>query len=150
MLRYLLFLLAAAVAALPAAAHSHKSKGLEIVHPWTFAQAQEAGTARVFMTIKNGGGAPDRLLSASTSRAAKVELNDAGKGATAFAIEKGKDLVLSADGPSLVLTGVKKPFRAYDDFKMTLVFAKAGRVVVDVVIEEADAPHEHEHHEHMH
>jgi copper(I)-binding protein len=37
------------------------------------------------------------------------------------------------------LTGVKKAFNAYHDFKMTLVFEKAGRMVVDVMVEEAPA-----------
>jgi hypothetical protein len=35
-----------------------------------------------------------------------------------------------------VLTGLKTPLPAYDDFKMTLVLAKAGRVAIDVMAEE--------------
>jgi copper(I)-binding protein len=65
-----------------------------------------------------------------------VELHDAGKGPAAFAVETGNELVLYGDGPSLVLTGVYKPLHAYDDFKMTLVLAKAGRVAIDVMAEE--------------
>jgi periplasmic copper chaperone A len=134
--RCLLAVLAAVALAAPAVAHSHKAKGLEIVHPWTRASAKDAATARVFMTIKNGSGRADRLVSATTPRADKVELNDAGKGTAIFAVAKGKELALHSDGPSLVLTGVKAPFNAYDDFKMTLVFEKAGRVEIDVMVEE--------------
>ena len=135
MLRSILLFLAVAALAWPAAAHSHKTKTLEIVHPWTKASA-EAGSARIFMTVKSLNGRPDRLVGASTSRAGKVELQDAGKGATAFTVGRGKDLVLYGDGPSLLLTGLKGPLHAYDDFNMTLVFERAGRVEIDVVVEE--------------
>jgi periplasmic copper chaperone A len=137
MLRPLLLLLAAAALALPADAHSHKTKTLEIVHPWTKASAQaDATSARIFMTVKSLNGRPDRVVGASTPRAGKVELQDAGKGATAFTVGRGKDLVLYGDGPSLLLTGLKAQLHAYDDFKMTLVFEHAGRVEIDVMVEE--------------
>jgi copper(I)-binding protein len=149
MLRCLLYLLLAAAFAAPAAAHSHKKKNLEIVHPWTpETGGKGATTAQVFMTIRNSGSAPDRLLSASTPRAEKVELSgnaaaQDGKPAARFRVDAGKALVLHARGQHLVLTGVKRAFHAYDDFKMTLVFEKAGRVVIDVVVEEAEEDHQH-------
>jgi periplasmic copper chaperone A len=136
MLRYLVALLAAAVMALPAVAHSHKTKRLEIVHPHTAQTQKGSVTARVLMTIKNSGRAPDRLVSASTSKANKVELNGASKGGAAFVIKGGDVLGLAGDGPSVVLVGLKKPLDAYDDFKMTLVFEKAGRIAIDVMVEE--------------
>jgi periplasmic copper chaperone A len=137
MLRYLLILLAAASLAAPAAAHSHKKKGLEVVHPWTPASANDATSARIFMTVKNSSGQPDRLVSASTPRAQKVELNEAGRGRMAFTVRTGEELSLYGDGPSLLLVGLKQPLSAYDDFKMTLVFEKAGPIAIDVMVEEA-------------
>ncbi len=149
MMRCLACLLLAAVLVPSATAHSHKRKNLEIVHPWTSETVRkEATSARVFMTIKNGGRAADRLISASTPRAEKVELaggQDAAKDSksAAFSIPPGKALVLHAKGEHLVLTGLKKALHAYDDFKLALVFEKAGRIVVDVIVEEAE--HEHGH-----
>jgi copper(I)-binding protein len=35
-----------------------------------------------------------------------------------------------------VLTGLKKRLNAYDTFRLTLVFEKAGRVPIDVMVEE--------------
>jgi copper(I)-binding protein len=151
MTRGLVCLLLAAVLMPAAMAHSHKRRNLEVVHPWTPEMvAKEVATARVFMTIRNGGKVADRLLSASTPRAEKVELA-AGEHGTAgngganlpFSIAPGKELVLGAKGHHLVLSGVKQPFRAYDDFKLTLVFEKAGRMVVDVMVEEAEHDHAH-------
>lgn len=150
-----LLLLAVATLAPPAAlSHSHKKKGLEIIHPWTPAMLQkDARTTQVFMTIKNRGRANDRLLSASTPTAEKTEMqqpssNEPGsetKPAAAPLIAAGKELDLSRKGPRLVLTGVKRQLHAYDEFKMMLVFEKAGRMIVDVMVEEAstDEPHKH-------
>jgi copper(I)-binding protein len=137
MLRYVLFLLAAAAVALPAAAHSHKTKSLEIVHPWTSAsaKAKDAKTARIFMTVRSVDGRPDHLVSAST-KGGKVVLDDAGKGGQAFAVGRDKELVLHSDGPSLLLTGLKGPLSAYGDFNMMLEFERAGRVPIVVMVEE--------------
>jgi copper(I)-binding protein len=150
MIRCLVCLLLAAVLAPPATAHSHTNKNLEIVHPWTPETVREATTARVFMTIKNGGRVADRLISASTPRAERVELaagEDAkdGKSPAPFSIGPGKVLVLHTGGQHLILTGVRKALHAYDDFKLALVFEKAGRVVVDVMVEEAEEGGDHRH-----
>ena len=155
MIRCMLFwLLAVAIAPPAATAHSHTKRGLEIVHPWTRETPdKDTTTARVFMTIKNRSGRSDRLLSASTPRADKVELHaadaasprQAKPAATAFVIAPGRDLVLHPSGPSLVLIGMKKGFHAYDTLKMTLVFEKAGRIVVDVMVEEAETEEPHKH-----
>jgi copper(I)-binding protein len=48
-------------------------------------------------------------------------------------------LTLGAAGPGVVLSGLKRPLRAYDGFTLTLVFEKAGPVDVEVVVEENDA-----------
>lgn len=136
MLKPLLLLMAAAAMMLPAAAHSHKTKSLEIVHPWARASAKDATSARVSMIVRSRNGRPDRLIAASTPRAGKVELHGAGKGAAAFSVGPGKDLVLYGDGPSLMLTGLKSSLDAYDDFAMTLVFEHAGRVEIVVMVEE--------------
>jgi periplasmic copper chaperone A len=137
-----------------AAAHSHKTKALEIVHPWTPATLNKSvTTTEVFMKIKNRGAAPDRLLGASSTIAAKVELREpesagagsASKAVAGVAIGGSKDTELNRNGPRFVLSGLKKALNAYDSFKLTLVFEKAGRVVVDVAIEEADVVEPHKH-----
>lgn len=150
--KHIAFLLLAAMIVAPSAglSHSHKKKSLEVVHPWTMATLkQDTGPARVYMTVKNGGRTPDRLVSASTPRAEKVELSlgdstpKDNKSDAAFTIAPGKVLALHPNGPHLVLTGVKKAFHAYDYVRMTLVFEKAGRMVIDVFVEEALDGHQH-------
>jgi hypothetical protein len=58
----ILLLAAALLAPSTASAHSHKKKGLEIIHPWTRATVDTPNTTgQVSMTIKNAGPS-DRLL----------------------------------------------------------------------------------------
>ena len=146
-------LLAVALAPPAASAHSHKKKGLEIVHPWTPATTEKtAATTPVFMKIKNAGAA-DRLLRSSTPVAAGVTLHEtvaadagqAAKPAAAIIVGGGIDVDLVRNGPHLLLTGLKKRLDAYDSFKLTLVFEKAGSMVVEVAVEEAETVEPHKH-----
>ena len=142
MTRFALLLLAATLFGLTqASAHSHKKKGLEIIHPWTRAMVDKSQTTvLVSMTIKNSG-ASDRLLGASTPLAATAEIRDPGndKALPSVAIGAGKRVELKRNGPHLMLTGFKKQLDAYETFAMTLAFEKAGNVVVEVMVEEAEA-----------
>jgi copper(I)-binding protein len=139
------FALAAAAlfAASTAHAHSHKLKKLEIVHPWCIETGDTAKPVVVSMTIKNAGSKPDRLLRAAAPGAAKTELR-AGvppdtEGGVIASIPVGSrgEVNLKRGGPHILLTGVKKPLGAYDSFLMTLTFARAGKVEVEVMVEEA-------------
>jgi len=152
MIRVLVCMVLAVVVVPPATAHSHKGKNLEVVHPWTPETTEkDATTARVFMTIKNSARVADRLISASTPRAEKVELatgqggGEHGQAAGPFSIAPGRPLVLHAKGQHLLLTGLKKGLLAYEDFQLVLVFEKAGRMTVDVIVEEAEPDVEHRH-----
>ena len=61
-------------------------------------------------------------------------------GATGFrsgAVSSGR---AQARGTHLLLTGFTKRLDAYASFAMTLVFEKAGSVVIEVMVEEAEQP----------
>jgi periplasmic copper chaperone A len=134
---------AAMLVATPAQAHSHKFKTLEIVHPWCIETSDAAKPVIVSMTIRNAGGRPDTLLSAKTSIAAKAELREAaapdaeGNVIGSVAVASHGEVNLKRAGPHIVLSGVKKQLGAYDAFPMTLVFERAGKVEVEVQVEEA-------------
>ena len=139
-----LALLAGVMLAGSAQAHSHKLKSLEIVHPWCFETSDTAKPVAVFMTIRNAGGRPDKLLRASTSIAAKAELRDGGAAPEAegqvigsVAVGRRGEVDLKRGGPHILLSGMKKQLGAYDAFVMTLVFERAGKVEVEVQVEEA-------------
>jgi copper(I)-binding protein len=134
---------AMALAASAAQAHSHKLKTLEIVHPWCIETEDATKPVVVSMTIKNAGAKPDRLLHASAASAAKTELRagvppDAEGGVIASIPVGGRGTVnLKRGGPHILLTGMKKPLSPYDSFLMTLTFERAGKVEVEVMVEEA-------------
>ena len=133
---------AAMLAASVAHAHSIKAKALTIVHPWCIETEDTTKPVVVSMTIRNAGAKPDRLLRASTLEAGKAELRggvppDAeGDVIAAIAVDGRGEVNLKRGGPHILLTGMKRPLSAYDGFLMTLTFARAGKVEVEVVVEE--------------
>src|SRR5262245_41802484 len=130
-----------------AAAHSHRQKGFEIVHPWCFATADAAATTTaVYMLIKNRGRRPDRLIGATSPAARTIELRaptaasgDETRAVAAVALPGGREVGLKRTGPHLVLSGLDKPLAPYESFAMTLIFKRAGRIDIEVVVEEAAA-----------
>src|SRR4051794_191567 len=134
---------AAMLVATAAQAHSHKFKTLEIVHPWCIETSDTTKPVIVSMTIRNAGGRPDKLLSAKTPMAAKAALRESavpdaeGKVIGSVAIASHGAVNLKRAGPHIVLSGMKKQLGAYDSFAMTLVFERAGKVEVEVQVEEA-------------
>ena len=142
MIKALSLAAATLLAASTAHAHSHKVKQLEIVHPWCIETEDTTKPVVVSMTIKNAGGRPDRLLRASTLEAAKAELRagvppDAeGDVIPAIAVDGRGEVNLKRGGPHVLLTGMKRTLGAYDGFLMTLTFARAGKVDVELMVEE--------------
>jgi periplasmic copper chaperone A len=149
-----LLLLLAALAPPAAQAHSHRKKSLEVVHPWTTAMVEErVVNVAVYMKLKNGTRATERLLGATTPHADKVELIEL-RGVEgmklptpiqALAIPARGELIMGPDGPRLLLSGFKRRLSAYDSFELTLMFEKAGPMVVEVMVEEAETKEPHKH-----
>ena len=126
---------AAVLLAAPVQAHEVKQKNLQIVHPWAHESTDKTATsADVYMIIRNLGKTPDRLVSAATQRAGRVEL--VAVMPDAFLVVAGKEAALNQASGFVRLLGLKKPLYMHDNFPLTLVFEKAGRIKVDVHIEE--------------
>jgi copper(I)-binding protein len=156
--RFRLFLqawpLALAVAAGVALAHGVKVGEVAIEHP--FATPSLPGTsngAAYFVALENTGKTAERLLSATTPAAARVEIHtmavDA-KGVMRMREIDGIALAPNAkvemkpgSGLHLMLIGLKAPLKAGTSFPMTLRFEHAGSVEVSVVVQApkaGDAP----------
>ena len=130
-------------------AHSHKQKGLEIVHPRCFATSDpSAKSTAVYMLIKNRTKKRDRLIGATSASVQKIELREPAHPApgagtrivAGVAMKAGQDVALKRTGPHLVLTGLAKPLAPYDSFLMTLTFERAGKIEIEVVVEEGPEP----------
>jgi periplasmic copper chaperone A len=150
------FAVALALAWSSASAHAHdyKAGGLLIDHPWARATPQGTTVGAGYLTVRNRGKTADRLLSAATPIAGKVEIHQmAVKDGVAtmrpveggIPIAPGKSIELKAGGYHLMLMDLKEPLKAGEKVPGSVVFEKAGKVEVEFVVEAigAKAPQGH-------
>ncbi|HWX46771.1 MAG TPA: copper chaperone PCu(A)C [Roseomonas sp.] len=144
--RFLFGALAGLGLATAAAAHSYTAGDIAIGHPWS--RAAPAGiTGAGFMTLRNTGSAPDRLVSARAEIARTVELhNHVQDGAVmrmrpveSIEIAPGQEVKLAPGGLHLMLVGLKQPLTKGARVPLTLVFERAGEVTVELAVEAAGA-----------
>src|SRR5213593_588739 len=70
------FTAAFALAVSAAAAGDYKAGSLDISDPWSRATPKGASVAAGYMTIKNTGSSPDRLIEGSSDVASRFELHE--------------------------------------------------------------------------
>lgn len=124
------------LAASPAAAHEARAGALTVVHPLLRATIGKVPNTAGYMTVRNSGKTPDRLLSASCACARKVEvhaMSTAGgrmvmRPAGPVTVPAGGEMVFKPGGLHLMLTGLKSPLEAGTVQELTLTFEKAGAV----------------------
>ena len=144
-----LFLLTGAVGSAilsPAAAHDFKAGALKLDHPWTRSTAGTVGAG--YVTIVNTGKAADQLVSASSPVAGKVEIHTMTMNGgvmkmrplpAGIALPAGKTTALKPGGYHLMLIGLKAPLVEGKLVPLTLNFARAGTVKVELKVEAAGA-----------
>jgi copper(I)-binding protein len=135
-----------ALAALLLAAATGAYAQVKIEQPWArpTVEGQMAGGA--FLKIQNVGGA-DRLLSASSSAAAMVQLHTMSvegnvmkmREVETIELPAGKTVELKPGGLHIMLMGLKAPLKAGSGVPLTLKFEKAGAVTVNLTVA-AQAP----------
>ena len=139
-------MLVAGVIALSSSAHANDYKvgALEIDHPWSRAVPKGATVAAGYLTIKNTGTEPDRLVSGSTPVAGKFEFHEMSmdKGVMRMrpvtggvAIKPGETVELKPQSMHIMMMGLKQPIEKGKSFKGSLVFEKAGAVEIDFDVE---------------
>lgn len=139
-----------ALLALPAQAADVTAGTLKISAPWARATPKGASVGGGYMTITNTGKAADRLTGGSTTVSSKFELHEMSMDngvmkmrplASGLEIKPGQTVELKPGGHHIMLVGMKEQLKAGDHFKATLVFAKAGKVDVDFIVEGLGATH---------
>jgi copper(I)-binding protein len=136
-------------------AHSYKLGALEIGHPWARATPPTAPTGGGYLTIKNTGTTPDRLVQVRSPAAASAQVHEMKMEgnvmrmrelAGGLEIAPGATVALAPGGMHLMLMGLKAPFKQGEKVPLTLVFEKAGSIDVELVITAMGAtPQAHEH-----
>jgi periplasmic copper chaperone A len=133
-----------ALLATVANAKDFKAGDLEIDNPWSRAIPKGASAAAGYMTIKNTGTAPDRLVGISAPVAGKIEVHEMsmdngvmkmGPVAGGLEIKPGATVELKPGSFHLMMTNIKQPIEKGKPFTATLTFEKAGTVDVEFAVE---------------
>jgi periplasmic copper chaperone A len=118
---------------------AQSSGSIVVEKPFSRATPPSAKVGAGYMTITNKGNAADRLVSASSPAAGRVEIHEMTvengvakmRGISGgLAIGTGKTVLLSPGGYHLMMMDLKKPFKTGDKVPVTLNFEKAGKVNV--------------------
>jgi copper(I)-binding protein len=122
------------VAATPAPADD-----ISVKHAWSRATPKGAQVAVGYLTIENHSSSPDRLISAATSAATKIEIHEmvtldgvmvmrpVEGGLT---IPRGASVTLAPGGSHLMFTSINTPFSEGEHIAAALTFEKAGKIDV--------------------
>ena len=112
---------------------------LQIEKPWARATPPGATVAGGYMLIRNAGAAADRLVSASSPAAAKVELHvhlhENGvmkmRQVPGYDVPAGGAFELKPGGAHLMFVDIKRPFKQGEKLPVKLKFEKAGELSVE-------------------
>lgn len=135
---------------------------LSVSDAWARPTAGQSTTTAAYLTIANKGKDADVLKSASTPKAASVELHQTTMNAEGVVqmrpvkdglpVEAGKTLELKPGATHFMLLGLDGALKEGDTLPFTLEFAKAGAVQVQIPVKaQAAAAQEdtgHAHHQH--
>ncbi|MFK7744886.1 MAG: copper chaperone PCu(A)C [Roseobacter sp.] len=118
--------------------------------PYARASRPGAPTGAAFMVIKNTGAEPDRLLSASSDVAKRVELHthiDQGDGVMKMVeLEEGISLPAGGShsmvrgGDHVMFMGLTQSLEQGGDVSVTLTFEQAGDVVITIPVDNERMP----------
>ena len=118
---------------------------IRITHPWSRPTPPAALSAVGYLTIVNKAKRPDRLLGGSTpsAKALEIHLMSMAGGVMTMrqaeggvVIPAGGTLALSPEGYHLMLVAPKRTFKAGDHIPITLTFQRAGKVKLNLDVEQ--------------
>jgi copper(I)-binding protein len=143
-----MLLVIAALAATPALAQ------VKVENAWARATPPGAKIAAGYMTIRNAGAA-DRLLSATSPAAEKVQTHVTTKDGDVsrmrevkgYALPAKGTLELAPNGSHLMLVNIKAPLKEGDKVPLVLRFEKAGELRIELAVRPLGAA---AHDAHMH
>lgn len=146
----------ATFSAAPASAHGYKAGALEIGHPWARETPPGATTGAAYLKVKNTGTGDDRLVSVEIAGAERAELHlSATENGVArmrpvdgVVLAAGQETRLAPGGTHVMILGLKDGLAQGDRVPATLVFEKAGRLAIEISVEEMGygGRGEHKHH----
>ncbi len=124
-------------------AHDVQVGDMTIDHPWSRATAATQANGSAYLTVTNGGAA-DRIVAASSPKAARVELHTHdmdGEGVMrmrqveAIDLPAGETTALQPGGLHVMLFDLQGPLVEGETYPLTLTFEEAGPVELEVQVE---------------
>ncbi len=121
---------------------------LKIADPYARAMVPGAEVGGGYLTITNSGKTEDRLVSATSSRAVKVEIHEMKMDKDVMVMRKlenglplpaGKSVQLKPGSYHVMFMDVVDPFKQGETIKARLTFEKAGSIDVDFPVGSAIA-----------
>jgi len=131
--------LIASIIATTAMAKDYKIGSIEIINPWSRASPKGALTAIGYMTVKNNGTAPDRLIGGSIEIAASFEMHSMAmdNGISRMRelkdvdIQPGQAIEFKPGGSHVMFVRLKHQLLKGQHINGTLVFQRAGEVKIE-------------------
>jgi len=122
--------------------HDHKTGTLHIQQPWSRPTVAAVPVGVVYVDLKNNGTKMERLLSASTQVAERVELHTSVmegemmrmRPINVVEIAPMSSAELKPGGMHMMLMGLRQPLVQGQTFALNLVFERAGAVTVNVLV----------------
>jgi len=119
---------------------------IAVEQPWARA-AMQGGVGGAFMVLRNSGAAADRLVSASSPVAGKVEIHTTIRDGdvmrmrpvTSIELPPKGAVTLAPGGLHVMLIGLTKALAAGEQVPITLTFERAGAVTVQAAVQPAGA-----------
>ena len=142
-------LMPALMAATLTNARNFKLGALEISQPWARATPKGAETGAGYLTIKNGGSTPDRLVAATLSNAASAQIHEMAMDngvmkmrevSGGLEIKPGDTVTLKPNGFHVMFMGLKAPLANGQSVSGSLTFEKAGTIAVEFEVAPAGSP----------
>lgn len=166
MFRVILCCAAILAAALPGYASEFKQGNITINNPWARPTAGDVTVGAVYLTVQNNGIDDDSLRGGTTPVAQRVEIHEGFQDEQGvmkmrqleFGLEvpAGESVELRPGGYHVMLFGLKQKLEEGTTVPLTLSFARAGDIALEVKVEQAPkhlsesgaAGHGHGHHGH--
>jgi hypothetical protein len=117
----------------PALTHSYRKADIAIGHAWGL--PSDGQETRVMVPLLNSGGRADRLVAAVSPVATRVVIMRGEAVQDGIDLPAGRPVPMRPDALHLRLTGLSRALRHGDRVPMTLTFALAGTVEIEVWIE---------------
>lgn len=116
--------------------------GIEVREAWARATPPGAEVGAAYLEIRNAGAKPDRLLSASSAAAKRVEVHVTQRDGDVMKMREVKALEVPArqsvklepGGTHLMLLNLAQPLKQGERFRLRLRFERAGEVEAEVEV----------------